>query len=377
MKHAREKYEMILVSGEGNMNNQVTWVHMLEDPEAAYFVRGNELIFTTGIARFDLNWFLQFAKGLVESGCIGWVINIGPYIREIPQEVLDYCSAEDLPLFTIPWETRIVDVTNDFCHRIIHAEESEVSIASAFRNAIFFPNNTTQYKSVLEGRAFDLNGEFSVILLSLRVPRGEDNLGFEKVVKFHMSKILNQRSELFSFFSLDTKLLVVLQDFDETVVKEAIHRLSEVSNYGKDIYHLHCGYSGNDRGIDSLTASYRRAEEVLKLAKKKHKLLVNYNDIGLQRLLIEVEDKEVLRRFYEETIGVLEVYDDKHDSDYYYILKCYLENNNSVEKVAKETYVHRNTINYKMKKIKEILGTDLSNEDSLQYLLAYRAKDLI
>ena len=66
----------------------------------------------------------------------------------------------------------------------------------------------------------------------------------------------------------------------------------------------------------------------------------------------------------------------KHDSDYHYILKCYLDNNNSVEKVAKETFVHRNTINYKIKKIKEILGTDLSNEDSLKFLLAYKMQDL-
>ena len=93
--------------------------------------------------------------------------------------------------------------------------------------------------------------------------------------------------------------------------------------------------------------------------------------------MIEVEDKSVLKRFYDDTIGVLELYDEKHDSDYCYILKCYLDNNDSVEKVAKDTYVHRNTINYKIKKIKEILGTTLSNEDSLQYMLAYKTKDLI
>jgi len=355
----------------------VDWVHMLEDPETAYFLRGNELIFTTGIARSDLEWFLQFAKGLVDSGSVGWVINIGPYIEEIPKEVLAYCQSNNLPLFTIPWETRLVDVTNDFCHRIILSEESEVTIAGAFRNAIFFPNNTTQYKSVLEGRAYDLIADYSVLVMSLRVPRDEDILGFEKAVRLHMGKILQQTSDRFSIFRQDTKLVVVLQGFDEEVVNAAVSRLSKVSNYGKESYHLHCGYSGNDASIESLTSSYRRAEEVMKLAHKKKKLVVNYNEIGLQRLLIEVEDKGVLRRFYDETIGVLEIYDEKHDSDYCYILKCYLDNNNSVEKVAKEIFVHRNTINYKIRKIKEILGTSLSNEDTLQYMLAYKTKDLI
>ena len=310
-KYATEKYQMIQISGDENMDNQVDWVHMLEDPETAYFLRGNELIFTTGIARSDLEWFLQFAEGLVNGGASGWVINIGPYIEEIPDKVLSYCRDQGLPLFTIPWDTRIVDITNDFCHRIIRAEESEVSVASAFRNAIFFPNNKTQYKSILEGRAFNLKADYSVLVLSLRVPRDEDVQGFEKSVRMHMNKILRQHSDLFSIFRLDTQLIVVLQGYPEEEVQGYVERLSKVSNYGKKSYHFHCGYSGSSKGIESLTVSYRRAQEVLKLAAKKRKLVVSYEDIGLQQLLIEVEDKDVLRRFYDGTLGHLERYDDK------------------------------------------------------------------
>lgn len=376
-KYATEKYKMIQISGDENTENVVDWVHMLEDPETAYFLRGCELIFTTGIARHDLEWFLQFAEGLVKGGASGWVINIGPYIEEVPEAVLDYCAKEGLPIFTVPWETRIVDITNDFCHRIIRAEESEVSVGSAFRNAIFFPNNTTQYKAILEGRAFDMSAEFSVLVLSLRVPRKEDVQGFEKSVRLHLSKILRSHSDMFSVFRMDTQLIAVLQGFDDETVEAAVERLSEVSNYGKKSYHLHCGYSGNNNSIESLTVSYRRAQELLKLSRRNQKLLVSYRKIGVQQLLIEVEDKALLKRFYDESIGILELYDEKHESDYYYILKCYLENNNSVEKVAKETFVHRNTINYKIKKIKEILNTDLSNEDYLKLMLAYKMKDLI
>ena len=38
------------------------------------------------------------------------------------------------------------------------------------------------------------------------------------------------------------------------------------------------------------------------------------------------------------------------------VLKKYLQNNGSVNDTANQMYVHRNTINYKLKKIEEILS---------------------
>ena len=45
------------------------------------------------------------------------------------------------------------------------------------------------------------------------------------------------------------------------------------------------------------------------------------------------------------------------------VLKKYLQNNGSVNDTANQMYVHRNTINYKLKKIEEILDVDLSSLD--------------
>ena len=73
----------------------------------------------------------------------------------------------------------------------------------------------------------------------------------------------------------------------------------------------------------------------------------------------------------------MEAYDKKNQTDYLLTLKYYLENNASVQEVAKETYVHRNTINYKIKKIKEILQCDLNYQDCLKLLLAYQIKELL
>lgn len=376
-KYARERYDMYQLVGEEGMDNLVDWVHMLEDPETAYFLHGQELIFTTGIAPHDDDWYITFAEGLVKNKASGWVINIGPYIKEVPRVLIDFCKEHKLPLFTIPWQTRIVDVTNDFCHRIIKAEEIEVSVGGAFRNAIFNPNNVTLYRQVLERKGFNMEGQYGVIAIILHGKSDDSLHDFEKSVRMHLSKILLSRNEKFSVFGQDQQLLVVMQDFTEEDVEETMERLLSVANFGGKKYHFHAGFGGFAKGIEKIGRSYKRAIDVQKMAINQKSRFLGYHQIGVHQLLLEVDNKEVLQDYYDKTIGVLEDYDEKHDSNYCYILKCYLDSNNSVEKVAQHMYVHRNTINYKIKKIKEILNTDFSYEDGIKMMLAYHIKSML
>ena len=59
-------------------------------------------------------------------------------------------------------------------------------------------------------------------------------------------------------------------------------------------------------------------------------------------------------------------------------LRMYLEYDGSVQRVAEETFVHRNTINYQLAKVKKILGNDMKTlEDRLNLLLAFCIETLI
>ncbi|MDO5387634.1 MAG: PucR family transcriptional regulator ligand-binding domain-containing protein, partial [Clostridia bacterium] len=81
-----------LVTGEKGLNNVVRWVHIVEVDELISFLEGNELIFVTGIAiknEEDLN---SLAEKIFENKASGLVINIGPYIKEIPESIIRFCS---------------------------------------------------------------------------------------------------------------------------------------------------------------------------------------------------------------------------------------------------------------------------------------------
>ena len=140
---------------------------MIEDEQVADFLRGNELVFTTGIGHPDGMWLSDFAQGLIRNKASGLVVNIGPYIDAVPEQVIAYCKCNEFPLFTIPWHIRLVDITRDFCRRIISSEQAELSVSSAFKNAIFFPDD---FSSIIS------RGTFSTSVLVWLAVGGRGNL---------------------------------------------------------------------------------------------------------------------------------------------------------------------------------------------------------
>ena len=54
-------------------------------------------------------------------------------------------------------------------------------------------------------------------------------------------------------------------------------------------------------------------------------------------------------------------YDLVNDTNLYQVLKLYMTYNGSINQVAEELFVHRNTVNYKIKKIEQILNVNLAD----------------
>ena len=136
-RNIQKEYGINLLSGLEGMDNKVKWVHIIEDYDVAKFLRGNELILCTGIGNLkDEDNLMTFIEKLHENGASGLMINIGPYIDKIPPIVVRYCNDVKLPLFTIPWEVRLVDLTQAFCKMIIESEEKAQSLTSLVKDYI-------------------------------------------------------------------------------------------------------------------------------------------------------------------------------------------------------------------------------------------------
>jgi len=91
----------------------------------------------------------------------------------------------------------------------------------------------------------------------------------------------------------------------------------------------------------------------------------------MYKILSDLKHPELGELFIQEVLGALLAYDRKNGSDYTEILEAFFDNDCSILYTSRAIYCHKNTLNYKMNKIKEILGYDImSNENRTRIMVA-------
>jgi purine catabolism regulator len=106
--------------------------------------------------------------------------------------------------------------------------------------------------------------------------------------------------------------------------------------------------------------------------------VASHRDLGAFTLLLSVQDGEALRLYTESVLGPIEDSDERYAAELLRSLEAYIERNGHWERAAGDCYCHRHTLRYRIKRIEEITGRDLSRaNDRVEMWLALRAKELI
>lgn len=95
----------------------------------------------------------------------------------------------------------------------------------------------------------------------------------------------------------------------------------------------------------------------------------DYTDFSFYDMLLKITDKTSLENYCHPALEILSTY----DKDFYLTLRTYLECNKNVNETADKLFIHRNTLNYRIKRIKELTGLNLDNPKEVQCLMdSYR-----
>lgn len=372
-----ESFDIKTVAGQGGMNALVRWIHMVEDIEVPGFLHGNELVFTTGIAQKGTQWLTPFAKSLKSHGAIGIVINIGPYIAAVPDELKGYCDAEDFPLFTIPWEKRLTDVTYDLCRRLIASEENETGIAAVFRAMLLDKPTREGDLRLLAKRGFYSSVDYTVMLLSAY--RNDLLLSGDEwdSIRFRVQETILQCVNKSVFcFTQDNYFAVIGGGVFGTEMEQCVEVLDREVFSERHETNLYAGISDTVSGFQELYACFKQAAAAVSTAKHEKISCQRYSQLGIQKLIYAVNNTAVLSRFTEDVLGKILSYDLIHGTDYAAILEIYIRHNGSVQQAAEEAGTHRNTINNKIKTIRDQFGFKLDYSDIANLKLAFAIRDV-
>jgi hypothetical protein len=93
--------------------------------------------------------------------------------------------------------------------------------------------------------------------------------------------------------------------------------------------------------------------------------LLAFEDTGSYRLLLPAmsEDPGELERFYAETVAPLAAYDEQYETDLVNTVETYLDEDGSVTPTAERLFTHRHTVRYRLERVKEVTGLDLTSTE--------------
>ena len=139
---------------------------------------------------------------------------------------------------------------------------------------------------------------------------------------------------------------------------------------------------GIGRPVDALIGlrdSYREARQALSMARRlAEPNPLYFGELNVYRLLFQLEYSPELSSFCQETIGTLIEYDRAQGTDLVETINSYFAHKGNLSATAEALFVHRNTLLYRMERIREISGLDLDNpETRLSIQLALRANRLL
>lgn len=363
-----------LLGGEKGLSRRVDWVHMVETPEIAKFLDGFELALTTGIGLGETVTIMDIVEAIFKRGGSGMVINVGPYISDVPDEVKKFADDNSFPVYIAKWEVHMANIMRICCIEISIDQQRSFELSTALHYAMTSPEREEMYLPVFMEKGFIAGRTYETAIIEIirkaECKRGEENVPVYSqideirldTIEKNMEEILRHTMQETAEYIEDGRICVLLGDQDASRMKDKTNMLANAIDRQLrpgEIYRMGTGEPVPN--LRNVSKSYKTALRIIKLMnlKKVENKITSEEDLGMARLLLHIDSEKVIMDYYKVTVYPLAEYDRMNRTDLLGVLKCYLENNGSIQEVAARLFVHRNTINYRLENIERILGRNL------------------
>ncbi|MDR0884247.1 MAG: helix-turn-helix domain-containing protein [Oscillospiraceae bacterium] len=183
----------------------------------------------------------------------------------------------------------------------------------------------------------------------------------------------------------ETDFVVNLNENDIAVVKELRYPLQTgdleklaraISDYlGTELYATpYVGIGTVVTSIKEIIRSYKEAQISLEVGKifDQEKTIIRYEALGIARLIYQLP-LTLCNMFLQEVFKKGSI--DSLDMETNFTILRFFENNLNVSETSRKLFVHRNTLVYRLEKIKKLTGLDLREfDDAIVFKVALMVK---
>lgn len=223
----------------------------------------------------------------------------------------------------------------------------------------------------LKAREFHFNTEANRVALLIRV------LSDNEVSVYDIVQNLFPDKQKDFVLNISEKEVVLIKEISANIETKDLEKLARsiVDTLNSEFYtQTTVGIGTVVFGIKDLARSYKEAQIALEVGKvfDNDKIIVSYDNLGIARLIYQLPTtlceaflQEVFKRGSIESL----------DQETLFTIQKFFENNLNVSETSRKLFVHRNTLVYRLEKIKKLTGLELREfDDAIIFKVALMVK---
>lgn len=223
----------------------------------------------------------------------------------------------------------------------------------------------------VKSRELRFNNDVSRAVLLVRLDGHSDSNIFDAIQALFPDKA---KDFVISINEADIAVVKEVKNGIESRELEKLARSVSDSLAAENHSHVLIGIGTAVENIKDLSRSFREARVALEVGKvfDTEKTIVSYDNLGIARLIYQLPTT-LCEMFLHEVFkkGSIE----SLDQETLFTIQKFFENNLNVSETSRKLFVHRNTLVYRLEKIKKLTGLDLRGfDDAIVFKVALMVK---
>ena len=360
------------LTGTRGLENPIRWIYTPEDDDFTDWVHGGELLIVSGAAShrpaFNLSRVLREAVRLNLAGAI--LLFGEHYIEEIPQAIIDAAARKDFPLMTIPWDTPLVDIEESIARAIVlsdRAPQQESLLALALAGRV----SAQEFAARAASAGYPVHAPQALCAFSF-LPENAGGRAVEALTQetaqalaAALAAALSARSQPFLSCSSLNQIYLLFAVTETAGAAEAVLAQLYSLAHARIKREECCAGATLAPALGDIIILYHEARTALDIARGQHLHTAPYvyEHGGLAELIVGSSMTEHFRSFANGLLAPLAAQDARSHGRLMETLAAFVAANGNVLHAARELYIHRNTLKYRLRQIEKALGGSLDDPD--------------
>jgi purine catabolism regulator len=357
-----------LASGHESAGAHVRWVHSTELLDPIPWLKGGELLLTTGLQLDGPKAQREFVTRLADHEIAGLGFGTGFTHRRLPAALVTAACKRSFPLFEVPYSLPFIAITERAFTQLVN-ERYEMLQRSMAGDVLAEALTGHLYPEEVQARLrpFGIAEQVAVLAFGLSDPSAAAG---------PLERIL-EREKVPSLVAIRAGLLCAVVNADGLEPVELTRKVrGELAARFGDVR----AAASRPSATHSLRLSFHEARcalEAVRLRNGDSPEVASYADLGSFQLLLALQDDDALSSYCRGVLGPIEEAEGDYGEELVRSLDVFIEHNGHWEKAANALYCHRHTLRYRIRRVEQLTGRDFSRaRDRIEFWLALRGREL-